>query len=341
MGRGHLRCREGPAAEPWPDRARPGPGPGPGRIRCPGRWWWRWRWRWRRSQRLSCAAAEGGRSVRRPRAARSSSSTTASSFEQAFRAIDDCLRKEADCGTELDYTEQTSWLLFHKYLDGLEDDRAAVAALESRSYSPILEEPYRWSRWAAPKNASGQLDHHTALTGDDLRDCVNAKLFTDLERFKQSASGPNTIEYKIGEIFGELCSLASGDIVFARTGASTGKSFLVEDPPDAVFASYLIRLRLLDEILLPQFVLMYFQTADYWRSIKDGSSRSAQGRFNATKLGALKIPLHPLPEQQRIVVGFRSLAAETERLTRLYERKLAALEELKKSLLQQAFNGEL
>jgi len=136
--------------------------------------------------------------------AATSSSTTTSSFEQAFRAIDDCLRKEAGCGTDLDYTEQTSWLLFLKYLDGLEDDRAAVAALEGRSYTPILEESYRWSRWAAPKNASGQLDHHAALTGDDLRDFVNVRLFPYLERFKQSASGPNTIEYKIGEIFGEL-----------------------------------------------------------------------------------------------------------------------------------------
>jgi type I restriction enzyme M protein len=134
----------------------------------------------------------------------SRAASASSSFEQAFRTIDDCLRKEAGCGTELDYTEQTSWLLFLKYLDGLEDDKATVAALEGRSYSPILEEPYRWSRWAAPKNASGQLDHHAALTGDDLRDFVNAKLFPYLERFKQSASGPNTIEYKIGEIFGEL-----------------------------------------------------------------------------------------------------------------------------------------
>ena len=141
----------------------------------------------------------------RTRAPNSSRAASApSSFEQAFRAIDDCLRKEAGCGTELDYTEQTSWLLFLKYLDRLEDDRAAVAALEGRSYSPILEEPYRWSRWAAPKNASRQLDHHAALTGDDLRDFVNQRLFPYLERFKQSASGPNTIEYKIGEIFGEL-----------------------------------------------------------------------------------------------------------------------------------------
>jgi len=95
--------------------------------------------------------------------------------------------------------------------------------------------------------------------------------------------------------------LASGDIVFARTGATTGKSFLVDDPPDAVFASYLIRLRLLDRKLLPKFVSLFFQTSGYWQAIKDGSSGSAQGGFNATKLGALTIPIPPLPEQQRIV----------------------------------------
>src|SRR3990167_6195455 len=95
--------------------------------------------------------------------------------------------------------------------------------------------------------------------------------------------------------------LASGDIVFARTGATTGKSFLVDEPPEAVFASYLIRLRLLDKKLLPEFVMLFFQTAGYWQSIKDGSSGSAQGGFNATKLGALTIPAPPLAEQQRIV----------------------------------------
>ena len=153
------------------------------------------------------ASGNGQPTTRAPRTRAPNGSCAAlapSSFEQAFRAIDDCLRKEAGCGTELDYTEQTSWLLFLKYLDVLEDDRAAAAALEGRAYSPILEEPYRWSRWAAPRNASGQLDHHAALTGDDLRDFVNVRLFPYLERFKQSASGPNTIEYKIGEIFGEL-----------------------------------------------------------------------------------------------------------------------------------------
>jgi type I restriction enzyme S subunit len=95
--------------------------------------------------------------------------------------------------------------------------------------------------------------------------------------------------------------LATGDIVFARTGATTGKSFLVDEPPDAVFASYLIRLRLLDKSLLPEFVSLFFQTSGDWKSIKAGSAGSAQGGFNASKLAALSIPLPPLPEQQRIV----------------------------------------
>ncbi len=125
-------------------------------------------------------------------------------FEQAFKNIDDVLRKEAGCTTELDYTEQTSWLLFLKYLDGLEQDKAMAAELEGKRYSFILEEPYRWEIWAAPKDRNGQLDHNKALTGDDLRDFVDRKLFPYLHGFKLKASGPNTIEYKIGEIFGEI-----------------------------------------------------------------------------------------------------------------------------------------
>lgn len=125
-------------------------------------------------------------------------------FEQAFKNIDDALWKESGCTTELDYTEQTSWLLFLKYLDGLEQDKASEAMLEGKSYNYILDAAYRWSTWAAPKNATGQLDHNSALTGDDLVDFVDRKLFPYLHGFKQRAVGPDTIEYKIGEIFGEI-----------------------------------------------------------------------------------------------------------------------------------------
>ena len=132
--------------------------------------------------------------------------------------------------------------------------------------------------------------------------------------------------------------LASGDIVFARTGATTGKSFLVEEPPEAVFASYLIRLRLLRKNLLPQFLLMYFQTADYWQSIKEGSSGSAQGGFNATKLGALKIPLPPLPEQQRIVALLHEAFAGLATAKANAERNLQNARAIFESHLQSVFS---
>jgi type I restriction enzyme M protein len=125
-------------------------------------------------------------------------------FEQAFKNIDDVLWKEAGCTTELDYTEQTSWLLFLKYLDGLEQDKADEAALDGKKYTFILDKPYRWEAWAAPKDKDGKIDHNKAQTGDDLRDFVNGKLFPYLHGFKAKATGPNTIEYKIGEIFGEI-----------------------------------------------------------------------------------------------------------------------------------------
>ena len=125
-------------------------------------------------------------------------------FEQAFKNIDDVLHKDAGCSSELDYTEQTSWLLFLKYLDALEHDKATEARLESRKYSHIIDKPYRWESWAAPKDKSGKLDHNHALTGDDLLDFVNRQLFPYLQGFKAKASGPNTIEYKIGEIFSEI-----------------------------------------------------------------------------------------------------------------------------------------
>jgi len=122
-------------------------------------------------------------------------------FEQAFKNIDDILRKESGCTTELDYTEQTSRLLFLKYLDALEHDKADEAALEGKKYAFILDKPCRWDSWAAPKSKNGEIDHNRAQTGDDLCDFVSLKLFPYRHAFKQKASGPNTIEYKIGEIF--------------------------------------------------------------------------------------------------------------------------------------------
>lgn len=125
-------------------------------------------------------------------------------FEQTFKNIDDILHKDAGCSSELDYTEQTSWMLFLKYLDDLEFAKSQEAEMMMDEYKYIIDEEHRWSSWAAPKTTSGEFDHDSALTGDDLIDYVDQELFPYLKSFKQRADNPNTIEYKIGEIFGEI-----------------------------------------------------------------------------------------------------------------------------------------
>jgi len=125
-------------------------------------------------------------------------------FEQTFKNIDDALRKDAGCSSELDYVEQTSWILFLKYLDDFEKDRQMAAELAGKSYENIISPEFRWEVWAAPKNGNCKIDFHKALTGDDLKEFVDLKLIPYLKKFKTEAIGPDTIEYKIGEIFIEL-----------------------------------------------------------------------------------------------------------------------------------------
>ena len=126
-------------------------------------------------------------------------------FEQTFKNIDDILYKDAGADSELDYIEQTSWVLFLRYLDQLESEKADEAALEGKEYQYILDEQFRWPNWAMPKTANGKLDHHKAMTGPDLVQFVDYKLFPYLAGFKaKSIDNPKSIEYKIGEIFSEL-----------------------------------------------------------------------------------------------------------------------------------------
>ncbi len=135
-------------------------------------------------------------------------------FEQTFKNIDDVLWKDEGCDSELDYAEQTAWILFLKYLDDLETERAAEAELKGTTAKPILDPKFRWSAWAAPKRADGSFDHDAALTGDDLIAFVNGELFPYLESFKQTAEDPDTIEYKIGAVFADVDqSIKSGYIL--------------------------------------------------------------------------------------------------------------------------------
>ena len=125
-------------------------------------------------------------------------------FEATFKNLDNALRKDDGCSTEMDYIEQTSWVLFLKYLDDYEADREATAKLGGQTYKRILDDEYAWTKWAAPKRADGKLDHNAGLTGDDLKEFVDNKLFPYLRKFKADAERADSLEYKIGEIFSEL-----------------------------------------------------------------------------------------------------------------------------------------
>lgn len=126
-------------------------------------------------------------------------------FEQTFKNIDDILYKDSGADSELDYIGQTSWILFLRYLDELEQIKSDEAELRGEEYQFILDEEYRWPNWAMPKDAEGNVDHHTALSGPDLVQFVDGKLFPYLAGFKQKAAEtPISIVYKIGEIFSEL-----------------------------------------------------------------------------------------------------------------------------------------
>jgi len=125
-------------------------------------------------------------------------------FEQTFKNIDDILYKDAGSDGEMDYVGQSSWVLFLRYLDELELEKSDKSALEGKPYQYIIEEKYRWPVWAIPKGPDGKLDHHKAMTGPDLVQFVDHELFPYLAGFKALADSPDSIEYKIGEIFSEL-----------------------------------------------------------------------------------------------------------------------------------------
>lgn len=143
---------------------------------------------------------------------------------------------------------------------------------------------------------------------------------------------------------GELLKykLETGDIVFARTGATTGKSYLLKNPPNAVFASYLIKLQLKDKRnFIPEYIAYFFQTKIYWDEINKGMSGSAQGGFNATKLGEMSLSFpKSIEEQQRIVAILDKAFDEIEKVKKLTEQNLKNAKELFESYLQGVFENK-
>jgi type I restriction enzyme, S subunit len=134
--------------------------------------------------------------------------------------------------------------------------------------------------------------------------------------------------------------LKSGDLVFARTGATTGKSFLIKSCPISVFASYLIRVRPSSSIL-PEFIARFFQSKSYWDQVSENISGSAQPNCNATKLSSLVLPLPPLAEQRRIVAKLETLLGKMDACQQRLAKIPAILKRFRQALLAAACSGQL
>ncbi|EOR09506.1 type I restriction enzyme M protein [Acinetobacter genomosp. 15BJ] len=136
------------------------------------------------------------------------------SLQQKIDRITDILRRDDGISGAMHYTEQTSWVLFLKFLDDYESEKEDESVLSGKDYQSVLDEEHRWSNWACPKNKEGKLDINKARTGDDLTDYVNKKLFPYLKGFANSAFSSNdqhSFAYKIGAIFQYLDNkVASG-----------------------------------------------------------------------------------------------------------------------------------
>jgi len=164
-------------------------------------------------------------------------------YENAFNSIEKALRAEEGIANELDYVEQTSWVLFLKYLHDLENERRDRAELDGEDYTPIITGQYRWDQWAAPKK-NGEFDHNIARIGDDLIAFVDQELFPYLAEFRQSATGPRTIEYKIGEVFTELRNkFRSGYILRDVLEIIDGLAFNTQDQRHELSQLYETRIR--------------------------------------------------------------------------------------------------
>jgi len=144
---------------------------------------------------------------------------------------------------------------------------------------------------------------------------------------------PDDIKYKY--------LLNEGDIVFARTGATVGKSFLITGQiPESIYASYLIRIQLSDEVN-KKFVYFFFQSNKYWHQISEGQVGIGQPNVNGTKLSKLIIPICSLSQQTQIVEEIEKRFSEVDKIEKVIDESLKKSETLRQSILKKAFEGRL
>ena len=162
---------------------------------------------------------------------------------------------------------------------------------------------------------------------------------TDIQNDKVKWS--NVPYCKIDTVNENKYLLDEGDLVFARTGATVGKSYLIgKNVPRSIFASYLIRIKL-SEHVSRMYINMFFKSSRYWKQISDRKVGTGQPNVNASKLSHILIPLPPYLEQQKIVEEIERRFSIADRVEEIVDQNLKRAERLRQSILNKAFEGKL
>lgn len=182
---------------------------------------------------------------------------------------------------------------------------------------------------------------HYGYTESATDDPIGPK-FLRITDIQNNSVNWNSVPYcRIDEIKQQQYLLRENDLVFARTGATVGKSFLIRgDIPDAVFASYLIRI-VLEKEINAKFIYTFFQSQSYWMQIHQGKVGSGQPNVNAKILSQITLPLPPLLEQQGIVSEVESRLSVADEVEKTVTAELKRAEQLRQSILKKAFSGKL
>ena len=141
------------------------------------------------------------------------------------------------------------------------------------------------------------------------------------------------------ETFDKFC-LKKGDILFARTGGTLGKSYLFDEDKKAIFASYLIRVTNIKSDFNPKFLKYFFESTEYWKQVNQGTIGAAQPFFNGKKLGNLKIPNSNKDKQKLIIKKLDKLTDLIEKLNDLNMLKKNKYSNFQKSILNKEFSYE-
>ena len=202
-----------------------------------------------------------------------------------------------------------------------------------------IPESWKWVRWG---NLSLSIQYGYNAPGK-TSGTIKMVRISDIQNNKINWSNVPWCEIPDDDI--ETYSLNKNDILFARTGGTVGKSFLVKNVTEkAIYAGYLIRTRY-SEKLEPQYLKFFMESTLYWLQLREGTIATAQPNCNGKVLANMILPLPPLAEQKRIVAKIEQLLPYIDR----YEKAWSRLQkfnkrfpsDMQKSLLQYAIEGKL